>query len=219
MKKARFIGVLVAAVMAAAPFTGNAKTSFNSLNANADGRLHASGYLGDNKSYYGQYSYGYALTDYNSKGYAVNSFKNKMYGYSSLKSWGYGTVFQNGNTNQAYKLTFCDGRLQIEKRVNVSVNVLEAGMSGVYVPIWSFNTGGETLAFQNDGNMVVYDKNGKPTAHTCTYDTSKTTARGYQFRYLLTGDGRFQIWRISPRNLGAREELIWDSSRNKMYRI
>lgn len=218
MKKARFIGVLMAAVMAAVPFAGNAKTSFNSLNANADGKLSASGYLGDNRSYY-KYSYGYALTDYDSKGYAVNSFKNKIYGYTSLKTYGYGTVFQNGNTNQAYKLTFSDGRLQIEKRINVSVNILEAGMSGVYVPIWSFNTGGETLAFQNDGNMVVYDKNGNPTAHTCTYDTSKTTARGYQYRYILTSSGKFQIWRISPRNLGSREELIWDSSRNKMYRI
>ena len=228
MKKARFIGVLMAAVMAAVPFAGNAKTSFNSLKANADSFISKYEYINIKdgsiklfspsahlRNFNNDYRlissvhYGYSLTDPNSKGVAFRSSLDTGYYIDGQYIDGTRYIFNNDN----YRLLFKDGYLQIIRRVyNKSTNKY------TNTPTWSFYTGGSKLAFQVDGNMVTYSGD-TPTAHTCTYDTSKTTKQGYHYSYILTNDGRFQIWRIPPHHIGKKEELIWDSSKNKMYKI
>ena len=204
MKKARFIGVLMAIVMAAVPFAGNAKTSFNSLNANADYWIND--YVEPECKIYHR---GIVLDSFDSRGYTANQcgFNNPIFKTQ------YGII--GGYNNQiSYDLVFINGYIKIVRNEYKDYAVKPYMERKV---VWSFYTGGFTLGFQIDGNLVAYDIKGNPTAHTCTYNTNKTTKQGYKYQYVLTKNGTLQIWRFSSNSHNG--EIIWDSSRNTMYRI
>ena len=217
MKKARFIGVLMAAVMAAVPFTANTAKNFNigfnSIETNANGTLNEARR---------DINYGYHINEANNQGIILHDF---TYGMDVC-------CLTNSSTNDSggYCLHFKNGILSIRRskkgRQNIK-NEFGGCTPGDYYNIFYFNTGGDELAFQLDGNLVAYDsKTGRPTAQTRTASMYKSTNQGYTYQYILTNDGRLLIYRYYPgshwNNRGAfkgKYEIIWDSSKDKMYRI
>ena len=208
MKKAKFIGVLMAAVMAAVPFTANTAKNFNigfnSIEANAfNGNL-----LEDDSDYF---PYGFRVDEANKQGIVIASYASFF-----LSSFG-----QTWYSDHSY-LLFDNGILKIEKHIEQKDLTRTR-----YYNTFYFNTGGDRLAFQLDGNLVAYDsKTGRATAQTRTASMYKSTNQGYTYQYILTNDGRLLIYRYYPgshwNNRGAfkgKYEIIWDSSKDKMYRI
>ena len=180
MKKARFIGILMAAVMAAAPVTGLTGNvlSFNDNVIVAEAAWYPSSIL---------------ITG----GNRVLWTSDSLYNFPQ---------FQNGD----YQLYFRSGRIVITKTIQKQGKKTE-------IITRMFETGGNMLALQEDGNLVTYTNNGKtPTAHSNTYDTTKMTKHGYNYKYSLTKEGNFIIQRINPT---GNVYTIWDSSKDTMYRI
>ncbi|EWM53076.1 hypothetical protein [Ruminococcus flavefaciens] len=220
MKKARFIGVLMAAVMAIVPFAGNAKTSFNSINANADYWLEIPQGTGTWNVYHNGYgkivsyepdyawNYGAYINTGNNGGITwYDSDKRK-----NFSGYHYCLSIYNSKEKAWYDFKFYNGRLTLEKDFKP-----KGAKDYTTITLWSFNTGGDMIGFQKDGNMVAYTRSGKPVAHTNTYNTHMTTDQGFKYEYSLTTDGRFRIIRIYPGS--GKRETIWDSSKNTMYRI
>lgn len=198
MRKARFIGILMAAVMAAVPFTGTAKNmGINSIEAKAYNSYLTFGDLGE-------YRYGVRIDEPNKQGCVIHSDV-----YTYLENCG------QSDYSDFSTLTFYNGILTIKRYKKV----LKYGANAwKYYNTFYLNTGGDRLAFQLDGNLVVYDsKTGRPTAHTNTYNQNKSTNQGYSYDYVLTDDGRLLIYRYNPG--GRSYRIIWDSSKDKMYRI
>lgn len=211
MKKARFIGILMAAVMAAVPFTGTAKNmGINSIEAKAYNHVLRRGGMGD--------SYGFHIDQANNKGITKNSWiKNdsKIIGLCLR--------------NDDYMCQFIDGILIIFKEIHRdSASGIQTYTLNHKSQVYRFDTGGaDTLCFQLDGNLVAYDsKTGRPTAHTGTCSTYQSTNQGYAYEYVLTNDGRLLIYRYHPGYcydwrgaLKGKYQIIWDSSKDRMYRI
>lgn len=218
MKKARFIGVLMAAVMAAVPFTGNAKTSFNSLNANADYWLERPVLCYWDVTHSFGTDVSYEAGERREYGAYVNTGDNggiTWYDADRRKNFPYYKpvlAVENSKENAIYFFRFVNGKLTLTKYFKP-----KGAKDCTEITLWSFNTGGDMIGFQKDGNMVAYTRSGKPVAHTNTYNTHMTTDQGFKYEYSLTTDGRFRIIRIYPAN--GHRETIWDSSRNTMYRI
>ena len=204
MKKAKFIGVLMAAVMAAVPFTANTAKNFNigfnSIEANAWNR-----YL-----VYDEDKYGVLVDEANQQG--VVHYQGY---YWYLYSW-------DQSCDNWSTLKFNDGILTIEKNKWNNKTHSCSSYNTFY-----FNTGGDKLAFQLDGNLVAYDsKTGRPTAQTRTASMYQSTNQGYAYEYILTPDGRLLIYRFYPGyrytyggTIKGKYQIIWDSSKDKMYRI
>lgn len=200
MKKARFIGVLMAVVMAAVPFTGTAKNmGFKSVEAKA-----YNSYLT-----YDDYHYGVRIDEPNQQGdVIISDFRAHFTSFGS-DGWS--------------DLTFNNGILTIKRYNRVLKYGTEAWKS---YNTFYLNTGGDRLAFQLDGNLVAYDsKTGRPTAQTRTASMFQSTNQGYAYEYVLTPDGRLLIYRFYPGYstyygpIKGKYQIIWDSSKDKMYRI
>lgn len=208
MKKARFIGILMAAVIAAVPFTGTAKNmGINSIEAKAYNHLIDARYEPYTTHWTDlsadRFLYGVHIDEPNNRGMA-------FYGEELRWKW-----ISNGD----YVLLFDNGVLTIRKYITKNnINGRPSWVECPYYNVFYFNTGGDVLNFQLDGNLVVYDsKTGRPTAHTNTYNQNKSTNQGYSYDYVLTDDGRLLIYRYNPG--GRSYRIIWDSSKDKMYRI
>ena len=207
MKKARFIGALMAAVMAAVPFMGTAKNmGINSIEAKACNSYLTFGGLD-------AYRYGVRIDEPNKQGWVIHSDV-----YTCLESYGQSDYCDFST------LRFYNGILTIQRYKKVLKYGPNAWQS---YNTFYLNTGGDRLAFQLDGNLVAYDsKTGRPTAHTNTYNQNKATNQGYAYEYVLTDDGRLLIYRFYPGYntsyygpIKGKYEIIWDSSKDKMYRI
>jgi hypothetical protein len=208
MKKARFIGVLMAAVMAAVPFTANTVKNFN-IGFNSIEAIAFNGNLLEDDAYF---PYGFRVDEANKQGIVIPSWFAHIYLTSSGQ-----TIYSDSSY-----LTFDNGILTIEKHIGQKDLTRTRCYNTFY-----FNTGGDRLAFQLDGNLVAYDsKTGRPTAQTRTASMYQSTNQGYAYEYVLTPDGRLLIYRFYPGysygknfTLKGKYQIIWDSSKDKMYRI
>ncbi|HOA00086.1 hypothetical protein [Ruminococcus sp.] len=210
MRKARFIGILMAAVMAAVPFTGTAKNiGINSIEANARNSV-----LRDEAGFI----YTCCVDEPNVRGITINGWNKWGSKYRS------GDDLGNGN----YHLSLWYGVLTIRKYINGKDANGVPQNDYAYYNVFRFDTGGgDMICFQLDGNLVVYSGiTGKPTAHTGTCSTYQSTNQGYAYEYALTNDGRLLIYRFYPGYyydrtgaLKGKYQIIWDSSKDKMYRI
>lgn len=151
MKKAKLVGVLLAAVIASAPITGYA----GSILPFKDNAIVAEAASAQN--------------------YIMVTGKNVVYRPS------YSPIMKCGIYNLYLRL---DGNLVI------SISY------GSY-PVWQSNTAfgskynSYSVAFQEDGNLVVYANGYIPIFHTNSYYTNKLTKYGYTYEYYMNGKG---IW-------------------------
>ncbi len=210
MKKAKFIGVLMAAVMAAVPFTANTAKNFN-IGFNS---IEANAFNGNLMEDYSDYRpYGFRVDEANKQGIVIPSWSAHTFLSSFGQTWYSDYSFLKFDDN---------GILTIEKHIEQKDLTRTR-----YYNTFYFNTGGDRLAFQLDGNLVAYDsKTGRATAQTRTASMYQSTNQGYAYEYVLTPDGRLLIYRFNPGysygknfTLKGKYQIIWDSSKDKMYRI